>query len=263
MIRFANDFCGRPIAHFCLRCVGVIGGVFVCMGYAVRITSRAVEAVTGPDTSQGIVAAEATGISGVGRKRWGSTDLRLRPSQNSAKVIRQGAGWVVEGGSPYGSYANTPTSSGTFPSPLASPYLPNGNPSPPGPPPYATHRRAASSVGLGLGSPAFGPASSSPLASPAIRPQSMMMSPDAGASFPTAATAGSPYGSSPSLPPTPGSGPYTQFPPTPNTGSPGYSQSPPLNSPGMAGQQGPPRSTRQQSWLGHAATASVDKAKAD
>jgi len=42
-----------------IRCVGVIGGIFVCMGYAIRITSRAVDVVSGADQTQGTIAAEA------------------------------------------------------------------------------------------------------------------------------------------------------------------------------------------------------------
>ncbi|KAI0090214.1 DUF1692-domain-containing protein [Irpex rosettiformis] len=169
-----------------IRCVGVVGGVFVCMGYAVRIGSHAMDVVTGADKTPGIVAAEA---SGVGRRKWQGGELRPR-------VVRQGNGWTVEGGSPYGSYAGTPVSGG-FSSP-SSPYLGAGNGS-------------STPAGLGLYSPSFGPPPASPR-TPA-------------SNLPTAATVGSPYStvSSPYLPsaniptsPPQTAGLYTHFPPTPN-----------------------------------------------
>ncbi len=110
-IRFVSLPCTRPNCTLTSphRTVGVIGGVFVCMGYAVKITGHAVDAVTGADKTNGIVAAESSGISGNLRKKFGSGDLRLRPSN---RVVRQGNSWVVDGGSPYGSYAGTPVSAG-------------------------------------------------------------------------------------------------------------------------------------------------------
>lgn len=104
-----------------IRCVGVIGGIFVCVGYAIRITTRAVEVVSGTDTSHGIVAAEASGAKVGLRAKWGGNELRPRPK---SRLIPQGTGWTVDGagntgGSPYSSYAGTPVS-GAFP---ASPYL--------------------------------------------------------------------------------------------------------------------------------------------
>ncbi|KAF9261353.1 DUF1692-domain-containing protein [Marasmius fiardii PR-910] len=96
-----------------IRCIGVIGGVFVCMGYAIRITTRAVEVVTGPDDSD-TIAVTASGAStkpGL-RSKWGGGHLRSR-----SKIIRQGSGWTVDTspGSPamstysgYSSYAGSP-----------------------------------------------------------------------------------------------------------------------------------------------------------
>ncbi|KAI0750199.1 endoplasmic reticulum vesicle transporter-domain-containing protein [Daedaleopsis nitida] len=201
-----------------IRCVGVIGGVFVCMGYAVKLTTHAYDTVTGADKGAGIVAAESTSISANLRKRFGPGDLRLRAA-GKERVVRQGNGWAVEGGSPYGSYAGTPMSA-SFGSPLpsASPFSP-GFP-PPSPNPAGTPRSA--SYGLGLSpNPAMSPAlSPRNVSSPG--PRSSMLSPHTPASgFPTAATAGSsPY--SPSLgglsaPSTPAL--YTHFPPTPTPGS--------------------------------------------
>jgi endoplasmic reticulum-Golgi intermediate compartment protein 2 len=157
------------------------------MGYAVRIGSHAIDVVTGADKTPGIVAAEATGA---GRKKFVGADLRSR-------VTRQGNGWNVDGGSPYGSYAGTPVTGG-FSSP-GSPYFGTGN-----------GNTTPSVTGLGLNSPSFGPeASPRTPASP----------------FPTAATMGSPYtgASSPYLPtgngaasPPQTAGLYAHFPPTPN-----------------------------------------------
>lgn len=160
------------------------------MGYAVKITTHAVEAVTGPDKSQGIVAAEA---SGVGRKRWGGADLHKR---SGSRILPQGSGWVVEGGSPYGSYAGTPVSNG-FPSPAVSSYSGPAfsgsapvSPNPNVPPPS---KRSSTGYAIGLTSPpAFGPVSHS---------------------------APTPYNAVGSAPPTPGSGYYSHFPPTPNSAS--------------------------------------------
>ncbi|KNZ71699.1 ER-derived vesicles protein 41 [Termitomyces sp. J132] len=108
-----------------IRCVGVIGGIFVCMGYAIRITTRAVEVVSGADAAPGIVAAEATGVKVGLRAKWGGSELRAR-----GKMVRQGTGWVLEGAgdtllhsrSPSyanASYTGTPTLNG-FPSPASA-----------------------------------------------------------------------------------------------------------------------------------------------
>ena len=87
-----------------IRCVGIIGGVFVCMGYAIRITTRAVEVVSGADQMPGIVAAEASRAKVGLRSKWGELRARLK----SGKMVPQGSGWVLEGSStsPYASYAN-------------------------------------------------------------------------------------------------------------------------------------------------------------
>ena len=84
---------------FVIRCVGVIGGVWVCMGWAVKIGYRAAEAVTGGSVDEDDeVIAESSAIS---KKRWVGGELRSRP----------GAGH-----SPYSSYASTPVpTSGGFP----------------------------------------------------------------------------------------------------------------------------------------------------
>ena len=195
--------------------------MFVCMGYAVKITTHAVEAVTGADKTAGIVAAESTSVGGL-RKRFGSGDLRLRGARD--RVIRQGNGWVVEGGSPYGSYAGTPLS-GTFspqttPMPTPGPYTPAFPPSP-----------APNSAALAMGSPRTPSYGSSAAHNPGLglsagaaaspRPHSML-SPHSGSPFPTAATAGSAPGAGPYSPAPPGTpSMYTHFPPTPNPSSAG------------------------------------------
>ncbi|KXN91763.1 Endoplasmic reticulum-Golgi intermediate compartment protein 2 [Leucoagaricus sp. SymC.cos] len=143
-----------------IRCVGVIGGIFVCMGYAIRITTRAVEVVSGADQTPGIVAAESSGVKVGLRAKWGGGELRARPQ--SGRMVRQGNGWVLEGGnssSPYASYAPTPVS-GAFASPgMPSPYLQSnaGGSAVPPPPP-------GSAVGLGFPSSTFGSAPGTPAA---------------------------------------------------------------------------------------------------
>jgi hypothetical protein len=143
--------------HLLIRVVGVLGGVFVCMGYAIRITTRAVEVVSGADQKPGLVAAESSGVKvGSLRAKWGGNELRSRPG--SSKLVPQGSGWVMEGGggggsgSPYSSYNNTPALGSGFPSSagLSSPYINNSAPSTPQP---------GTPVGLGYPPPSspFGP----------------------------------------------------------------------------------------------------------
>ncbi|KII84363.1 hypothetical protein PLICRDRAFT_46260 [Plicaturopsis crispa FD-325 SS-3] len=184
-----------------IRCVGVVGGVFVCMGYALRIGARTYEVVSGADQSPGIVAAEASGAHRL-RSKWGGTDLRSR-----TKIIRQGSGWTAADGN------GSPLPSAALSAPYSpySPYLSTPSQTPVGSP--------RPGVGLGFGPP-------SPFGPPPAR------TPNTG-SFPTAATVGSPYTSSPrpdslyagsprpgsvygQLPSTPARDSYSIFPPTPN-----------------------------------------------
>ncbi|KAK7442515.1 hypothetical protein VKT23_016113 [Stygiomarasmius scandens] len=143
-----------------IRCVGVIGGVFVCMGYAIRITTRAVEVVTGSDDAKGIVAAEASGVKTGLRAKWGGQDLRSR-----SKVVRQGSGWAVEGDNGYGSNPGTPHTGGfaTY-SPMAQGFSGSAAPSPylaPGsgaPSPYLGHSGGSPfPASPSFASPSFGP----------------------------------------------------------------------------------------------------------
>ncbi|KAH8094490.1 DUF1692-domain-containing protein [Cristinia sonorae] len=216
------------LLQFLIRCVGVVGGVFVCMGYAVKITSRAVDVVSGADKQQGIVAAESSGVGASLRKKWGGGELRSR-------VVRQGSGWVVEGGSPYSSYANTPVS-GTF-----------TNPSSPVPPsPFLTgHSHGSHTPTLSPNPTYAGLTSSTP--SPRL--------PSSGLPLPT----------SPAL--SPGNlngGNYAVFPPTPNpvNGVNGFPRSPIPGSPGFASYQAPPPpppQIRRESGLRHSSHGSVGK----
>ena len=119
----------------------------MCMGYAIRITTRAVEVVTGADDAPGLVAAEASGVRLGLRGKWSGAELRSRPK--SGKLVPQGNGWTMEGagsplgsGSPYGSYAGTPVTPAFTPSGLS---------------PYAGAASLPGSPSLG-GHSAFGPA---------------------------------------------------------------------------------------------------------
>jgi len=148
-----------------IRVVGVLGGVFVCMGYAIRITTRAVEVVSGADQTPGLVAAESSSVKVGLRAKWGGSELRARPS---SKLVPQGGGWVMEGGSssPYSSYNTTPLLSG-FPSSsgLPSPYINSGNSAPSTPQPGTP-----GSIGLGYPSSPFVPSPGGIRASASLGP---------------------------------------------------------------------------------------------
>lgn len=140
------------LVQFIIRCVGVIGGVFTCAQYFVRVAMRAADAVSGADATPGLVAAEATGV----KRRWAGGQLRVRPSAQNSTNIRQGPNWIVDGPpSSYASYTNTPVSGGftgqsPYPySPYVSPPALTGSTSVPPTP--------GTAVGLGFGGAAFGP----------------------------------------------------------------------------------------------------------
>ena len=123
------------------------------MGYAIRITTRAVEVVSGADQTPGIVAAESSSVKVGLRAKWGGSELRSRPGSN--KLVPQGSGWVMEGGnsSPYSSYNNTPLLSGfQSSSGPPSPYVHSGTSAPSTPQPGTP-----GSAGLGYPSSPFGP----------------------------------------------------------------------------------------------------------
>ncbi|KAJ6611161.1 endoplasmic reticulum vesicle transporter-domain-containing protein [Mycena sp. CBHHK59/15] len=198
-----------------IRCVGVIGGVFTCMGYAIKVTTAAVEAVTGESSGE---LAPPTASSSSLRTKFSGASLRARPK--SGRLVPQGSGWVLEstpgspayGGSPYG----TPVS-GTFPPP--SPFAAS-----PGPPqsPYAPSVPATpSSVGLGFAPTAFGPGGPPPRSTSGLGPRTP------GVGSPRPLSVGSTAGLPGSVPGTPQ---YGIFPPTPGPGS-GFSVSSPLPPP--------------------------------
>ncbi|KAF8177116.1 endoplasmic reticulum vesicle transporter-domain-containing protein [Mycena galopus ATCC 62051] len=147
------------------RCVGVIGGVFVCMGYALKVTTAAVSALV--DNSADEIPPAVASASAL-RTKFSGASLTKRARPFSGRLVPQGNGWVMESapGSPvpYGGasspYSGTPVSS-TFPPPSpfspASPFpgspsgFPGSQPGTPGtgygPPPMS----ARSSSGLGPG----------------------------------------------------------------------------------------------------------------
>lgn len=191
--------------------VGVVGGVWCCAGWAFRISAKAIDVVSGADRAPGIVAAEATGTSL--KKKWGGGELR-------ARVARQGSGWVVDGGSPYGSYTSTPVSAGGFgmhtPMPAVSPYSPAPHSGVTGNGDHA-NESAHSQYGLGLNSPSL--FATQQQRTPALGANSNggLLSPASGVGVMNL-NSPSPYGVSsnpisPMYPQTPGFGP--QSPPVP------------------------------------------------
>ncbi|KAF9475437.1 DUF1692-domain-containing protein [Pholiota conissans] len=207
-----------------IRTVGVLGGVFVCMGYAIRITTRAVEVVSGADDAQGIVAAESSGVRIGLRSKWGGSELRARPK--SGKLVPQGNGWTMEGavspgsiggGSPYGSYAGTPVTPAYSPAGM-SPYSPQvslpGSPALGGSSSFAPPPHSAHAVPPPLRTPAFGVPSRSVSGNGAYASAY-----GNGNGNGSSSNGHSPLLSagelSPAPPGTPGVG-YAMFPPTPN-----------------------------------------------
>lgn len=94
-------------SYLICRVIGVVGGVWCCAGWAFRISSKAIDVVSGADKAP-VIVAEASGIQ---KKRWGGSDnLRSRVGARGAAN-----GWDAGvNGSPYASYAGTPMS-GVFP----------------------------------------------------------------------------------------------------------------------------------------------------
>jgi len=97
--------------HLLMRCIGVLGGIFVCTNYALRVGAKAVAVVSGKDQEPGFAAAEASGVKL--RSKWGGADLRARQTRNSG-------GWTPA--SPYtgGFTPATPGTAYTVPSPYLS-----------------------------------------------------------------------------------------------------------------------------------------------
>jgi hypothetical protein len=184
-----------PFVSFLVRCIGIVGGVFTCMAYTLRVGAKAVEAVTGPD-APGEIAVGAS--SGVQKSKWRGGALHAR--SGSGRVVRQGNAWVVEGAeSPYGgSLAGTPT----------SPYM---------------HSPFSGSASPGPGSAGFSAGSAGGFGPPPRSPAS------AGLGLPGSAP-GSPR-LAPSAPPTPGGAGYAYFPPTPAANAGGFPSAPLPGSP--------------------------------
>jgi len=189
------------------------------MGYAIRVTTRAVEAVAGSDQAAGIVAAEATGVKLGLRAKWGGGDLRSRPK---SKLVPQGSGWTMEGasGSPYSSYAGTPVAGAFSPGMPQSPYMmspgigmtpPGATPGTPlpstssfGPPPTPLRSTSGGSTHLGPPrTPAYAP-------SPRFPSGSGSPSPVLGGAELSSNGNGNGYAS------TPGTPAYATFPASPN-----------------------------------------------
>jgi hypothetical protein len=192
-----SPFSSLYLSH---RCVGVIGGVFVCASWGLRATDRMISVVGGPDDTDSIAPPDSARSGGL-RSKWTGGTLRARPSTAS---LRPG-GWIAEGGgggagSPYAgstysgvsSYASSPAGS---PMPPYSPYSPAS-----APPPLSGRRSPGTfpgtPAGLGL-SPGFFPPTSAPAAGALRTPA-------------TAATLGSP---APGI----GTPAFGHFPPTPRS----------------------------------------------
>ncbi|KAF8177108.1 endoplasmic reticulum vesicle transporter-domain-containing protein [Mycena galopus ATCC 62051] len=109
-----------------IRCVGVIGGVFVGMRYSLKVTTAAVSALV--DNSAEEIPPAVVSASAL-RTKFSGAFLTKRAPPSSGRLVSQGNGWIMESapGSPvpYGGasspYSGTPVSS-TFPPP--SPFSP-------------------------------------------------------------------------------------------------------------------------------------------
>ncbi|KAN0133410.1 Endoplasmic reticulum vesicle transporter domain containing protein [Lactarius tabidus] len=87
----------RSHAQFFIRCVGVIGGIFVCVSWGLRATDRVISVVAGPDDTGSTAPPDSARSSGL-RSKWTGEALRARSSNAS---LQRGV-WA-EAGSPYGS----------------------------------------------------------------------------------------------------------------------------------------------------------------
>lgn len=141
------------LAQFFIRCVGVIGGIFVCASWGLRATDRVILAVAGPDDTGSIAPTPDSSRGGL-RSKWAGGALRARSSNAS---LRPG-GWP-EGGSPYGSTYSGVSSYASSPAGSPMPYSPY---SPATVPPPLTGRTPSGGYpgtpsGLGLSPGLFGP----------------------------------------------------------------------------------------------------------
>ncbi|KAF7335414.1 hypothetical protein MVEN_02194200 [Mycena venus] len=203
------------IVQLIVRCVGVIGGVFVCMGYALRVTTAAISAVI--DTSGEEIPPAVASASAL-RTKFSGASLTKRARPSSGRLIPQGNGWVMEsapgspvpyGGSPY---SGTPVS-GTFPPP--SPYSPAMPTSPYG-------------GGSQPGTPGFGPPPMSGRSISGLAPGNRTPG------------VGSPRPQSVGNIPLPGTPQYGIFPPTPGPGQTGFNVPPPPSSSKRMSMNGSP-----------------------
>lgn len=95
----------HSLTQFLLRLCGVVGGVWVCAQWALKITAKAATVVVGKDNDDQLVVDDSrmrkTSIS----KRWAGGELRARATGPS--------GWTIDGASPYSAsfspYSGTPT----------------------------------------------------------------------------------------------------------------------------------------------------------
>ena len=96
------------LTQFLVRIVGVIGGVWVCFGWGIKIATKVSQkaGLTGDDDEP--ITAEVTGMSA--KKRWRGSNLGLRRRNEDT-----GSNWSTPMGTPaYGSFSSQP--------PPASPY---------------------------------------------------------------------------------------------------------------------------------------------
>ncbi|KAI6155774.1 endoplasmic reticulum vesicle transporter-domain-containing protein [Pisolithus tinctorius] len=147
------------LIHLMIRCIGVIGGVFTCASYFLRVTVRAVEAVSGTNNTSGIVAAEATGI----RKRWTGGNLRARTSSSRNSWIAESSGGItpLPSSSYAANYSTTPVSAGFATQQASYPYSPylsaQASPQQGGPGALSVPPTPNTSVGHSFGPSTLGP----------------------------------------------------------------------------------------------------------
>ena len=193
---------------FPLRCVGVIGGIFVCASWGLRATDRMISVVAGPDDTGSIAPPDSARVGGL-RSKWTGGTLRARPSNASLQP-----GVWAEAGSPYGGSTYSGVSSYAS-SPAGSPMLPYSPYSPASAPPPLSGRRTPSGGNAGFpGTPAgLG-------LSPALYPQGSVVGAGGMRTPGTAPAMGS---SAPGL----GTPSFGNFPPTPRSPLGGLAAPPP------------------------------------
>ncbi|KAG8929880.1 hypothetical protein FRC01_003659 [Tulasnella sp. 417] len=95
----------HSLPQFLLRLCGVVGGVWVCAQWALKITAKAATVVVGKDNDDQLVVDDSRMRKSSISKRWAGGELRARATGPS--------GWTIDGASPYsasfGSYSSTPT----------------------------------------------------------------------------------------------------------------------------------------------------------